>query len=231
MASIILRPVADSNLQHSCSSGSSGYALINEATADDDSTYIYQTIAETSSANIASEFKLSSSEDIGKFKIVKFDIYVRTRTTKTKTNDSASLTCSFYFSKISNIASGKTYTSVNLSTSYSTMSWTRTASETEVTDDVYSNLSKLNARIVIRNVGAKSASKNDSFQNRTTQVYAVLEYTPVSDASGTGIYLKQNGAYTQAQAAYKKVNGVWVQQTDIATLKTEMQPGKYKVST
>ena len=48
------------------------------------------------------------------------------------------------------------------------------------------------------------------------------------DTSGTGIYLKQNGAYKEAQATYKKVNGVWVQ-TDIATLKTEMQSGKYKL--
>ena len=231
MATVILRPTADSSLGHSCSSGSSGYALINEATADDDSTYIYQTITGTSSSNVSSTFKLSSSEDIGKFKIVKFDIYVRTRTTKAKSNDSASLTCSFYFSKISGIQSGIQYTAVNLPTSYSTMSWTRTASETEVTNDVYPNLSKLNASIAIRNVGAKDASKNDNFQNRTTQVYAVLEYEPVSETTGTGIYIKSGGAFAEAQAAYKKVNGVWVQQTDIATLKTEMQSGKYKVST
>ena len=49
------------------------------------------------------------------------------------------------------------------------------------------------------------------------------------DTSGTGIYLKQNGAYKQAQAAYKKVNGVWVQQTEVATLKSEMRNGKYKL--
>ena len=48
------------------------------------------------------------------------------------------------------------------------------------------------------------------------------------DTSGTGIYLKQNGAYKEAQAAYKKVNGVWVQQTDTAALKTEIQSGRYK---
>lgn len=49
------------------------------------------------------------------------------------------------------------------------------------------------------------------------------------DTTGTGIYLKQNGAYKEAQAVYKKVNGVWVQQTDVATLKSEMQSGKYKL--
>lgn len=40
------------------------------------------------------------------------------------------------------------------------------------------------------------------------------------------IYLKQNGAYKQAQNAYKTVSGVWVKQ-DASTLKTEMQSGKY----
>ena len=65
----------------------------------------------------------------------------------------------------------------------------------------------------------------------TTAADLTLYAYATKDTSGTGIYLKQSGAYKQAQAAYKKVSGVWVQQTDIATLKTEMQSGKYKVST
>jgi len=31
MATLILRPASDSSLRHSCSSGSSGYSLINES--------------------------------------------------------------------------------------------------------------------------------------------------------------------------------------------------------
>ena len=42
MATLILRPINDRSLKHSCSSGSSGYAMISESSADDDSTYIYQ---------------------------------------------------------------------------------------------------------------------------------------------------------------------------------------------
>lgn len=69
-------------------------------------------------------------------------------------------------------------------------------------------------------------------QTYTTSAADLTLYAyATKDTTATGIYLKQNGAYTQAQAAYKKVNGVWVQQTDIAALKTEMQSGKYKVST
>ena len=47
-------------------------------------------------------------------------------------------------------------------------------------------------------------------------------------ASGTGIYIKQNGAFVEANAVYKKVNGTWIQQTDIASIKTELQSGNYK---
>lgn len=65
----------------------------------------------------------------------------------------------------------------------------------------------------------------------TTAADLSLYAYATKDTTATGIYLKQNGAYTQAQAAYKKVNGVWVQQADIATLKTEIQSGKYKLAT
>lgn len=45
------------------------------------------------------------------------------------------------------------------------------------------------------------------------------------EVTGTSIYLKQNGAYTQAQAIYKKVNGVWTE-TDKTALDTAT---KYKI--
>lgn len=84
------------------------------------------------------------------------------------------------------------------------------------------------AIIGIQTGGYKEKKKNDDYQVRVTQLYVTLKYEPVSDTSGTGIYIKQNGAYTQDQAAYKKVGGVWVQQTDMAALKTEIQSGRYK---
>lgn len=43
------------------------------------------------------------------------------------------------------------------------------------------------------------------------------------DVQSTGIYAKTNGAYGEAQAAYKKINGAWVKQTDTAALKSEMR--------
>ena len=38
----------------------------------------------------------------------------------------------------------------------------------------------------------------------------------------------QVGAIVEANAVYKKVNGAWVKQTDIASIKTELQSGNYK---
>lgn len=50
-------------------------------------------------------------------------------------------------------------------------------------------------------------------------------YAKATQIGGTSIYLKQNGAYKQAQAIYKKVNGVWTA-TDKTALDTTT---KYKI--
>lgn len=51
-----------------------------------------------------------------------------------------------------------------------------------------------------------------------------------ANTTGTGIYMKQNGTFIEANAVYKKINGAWVQQTDIASIKTELQSGNYKLN-
>jgi len=65
MATIILYPTADVTLNHSCSSGSSGYSLIDDVTPDDNSTYIYLrsggSDTSSSSANATSTFKVSGT--------------------------------------------------------------------------------------------------------------------------------------------------------------------------
>lgn len=49
------------------------------------------------------------------------------------------------------------------------------------------------------------------------------------DDTGAGIYVKQSGAHKQAQAVYKKTGGAWLLQTDVATIKSEIQNGKLKI--
>ena len=60
--------------------------------------------------------------------------------------------------------------------------------------------------------------------------YVTLYAKAIKIATGTGLYIKQNGTFVEANAVYKKVNGAWVQQTDIASIKTELQNGNYKSS-
>ena len=38
------------------------------------------------------------------------------------------------------------------------------------------------------------------------------------NASGTGLYVKSNGTYSEVQRVYKKINGIYVEQTDIASI-------------
>lgn len=222
MATVILRPVADTSLNHSCSTGSSGYALINEATADGDSTYIYQTIAVNYNSTTASVFRIGGT-DVGKVKISSIQLTINARTTKGNSKDSASLSAQLTVN-----GNAGTWLSGTLSTDYGDFIKTYSASDLSLNDAVLDSFDSANITVQIETNGQKNASKNDDFQNRITQVYLTVEYEPVSDATGTGIYLKQNGAYKEAQAAYKKVNGVWMQQTDTAALKTEIQSGRYK---
>ena len=41
-----------------------------------------------------------------------------------------------------------------------------------------------------------------------------LETLFTEDTSGSGVYLKNNGSWTEAQAIYQKNNGAWIQITE-----------------
>lgn len=49
------------------------------------------------------------------------------------------------------------------------------------------------------------------------------------EVTGTGLYIKVNGAWAEAQNIYKKVSGAWVLQSDVAAVKQEIQNGNYKL--
>ena len=55
-------------------------------------------------------------------------------------------------------------------------------------------------------------------------------YPGVVQQISTGLYIKVSGTFVEANAVYKKVNGAWVKQTDIASIKTELQSGNYKLN-
>lgn len=50
------------------------------------------------------------------------------------------------------------------------------------------------------------------------------------EVTGTGSYVKADGVWCEVEAVYKKINGVWVLQSDIDAVKQELQNGNYKLS-
>lgn len=78
MATLTLRPSSDIDLKHQCSTGSNGYAMISETTADDDSTYIYQTISSTTTEeSVTSTFAMTATMPTSAFIINNATIHIR----------------------------------------------------------------------------------------------------------------------------------------------------------
>lgn len=197
MATLILRPASDSSLNHSCSSGSSGYSLINESTSDNDSTYIYQTISSTSNSTINSTFGLSKSS-LSNIKITSVKIVMVAKDSDSDITSSASAVLK------QNNTTIATASASSLGTSYSTHTGA-------------GNLSSLdNLTVVVNSSGYKSSSKDDNGYVRITQVYVEIIYEETQ--AGTGLYMKSNGSYAEVKKVYKKINGVYVEQTNISSL-------------
>lgn len=197
MATLILRPASDSSLDHICSSGFSGYNLINESTSDNDSTYIYQTISSTSNSTINSTFGLSKSS-LSNIKITSVKIVMVAKDSDSDITSSASVVLK------QNNTTIATASASSLGTSYSTYTGT-------------GNLSSLdNLTVTITSSGYKSSSKDDNGYIRITQVYVEIIYEETQ--AGTGLYMKSNGSYAEVQKVYKRINGVYVKQTDISSL-------------
>ena len=205
MATLILRPVSDESLNHSCSSGSSGYAMISESSSDDDSTYVYQTVSNTSSASVTSSFTLGGTMPSGSFKITGATLYVRGRSNAADDKYSGT-----YQLSIDSSAS-----SMSLSTSYQTSSSTGVA--TSLINNTYTSSNFPSLSVTITTAGKKSSSKNSNFQIRVTQIYLELEYEEIIEDNSI-IYIKESGNWNRYSTVYKKENGVWVIQSDLGTV-------------
>ena len=207
MATLILRPVSDASLKHKCSSGSNGYSMISEASADDDSTYIYQAISGTKSSTVQSSFTLGGAMPSGSFKITGAKLYVRARTT------SINIYSGTY--KLS-IDSGLSGHIIALGTSYQTSSSTDVAAS--LINNTYTSSDFPSISIIISTTGSKENSKDDNYQIRITQAYLELEYEAVAVEDNSTIYIKESGNWNQYSAVYKKENGVWVIQSDLGSI-------------
>ena len=207
MATLILRPTSDISLGHTCSSGSSGYAMLSEETADYDSTYIQQTIDSGSSSSKTSSFKFTAVMPVPKLKITAIKAYVRATSTSSSSYDSYSLN---YTVSIN----GKTSSSqsMNLSSSYSTNSVSLSTSTFNLSDVEINNLNNLNFQMSITTSGYRDKNR---FYIRITQIYLEITYEEIITQK---LYLKVNGVYQPVQNVYKKINNQYVLQNDISSL-------------
>ena len=201
MATLILRPISDGSLRHSCSSGSSGYAMISESSADDDSTYVYQTVSSRTSTSETSSFTLGGTMPSGRFKITRATLYVRGRSTGEYT-----------YSGTYKLSIDSSASSMSLSTSYQTSSSTGVA--TSLINNTYTSSNFPSLSVTITTTGKKSSTKDDDFQIRVTQVYLELEYEEVIQ----DIYIKESGNWNKYSAVYKKENGAWVLQSNLTSI-------------
>ena len=201
MATLILRPISDRSLKHSCSSGSNGYAMISESSADDDSTYVYQTVSSRNSTSETSSFTLGGTMPSGSFKITKATLYVRGRSTGEYT-----------YSGTYKLSIDSSASSMSLSTSYQTSSSTGVA--TSLINNTYISSNFPSLSVTITTTGKKSSTKDDDFQIRVTQVYLELEYKEIVE----DIYIKENGNWNKYSAVYKKENGIWVLQSNLTSI-------------
>ena len=179
MAVVNLRPIGDITLEHKCSSGSNGYTLINEVTCDNDGTYIYQDFTSTSTSTATSSFHLEDSPK--NILISNAQICFQRRNTTSNSNKAI-------FSVV--LKQGNT---VLFSDSFSASPTSDYGQNNLHFEDQLSGVTSLSdLSLEITTSGSKSASKNDDFQIRISQVYVHLVYTEASNTYNCAAVAKDN---------------------------------------
>jgi hypothetical protein len=179
MAVVNLRPIGDITLEHKCSSGSNGYALINEVTCDNDGTYIYQDFTSTSTSTATSSFHLEDSPK--NILISNAQICFKRRNTTANSN------------KVTFSVVLKQRNTTLFSGSFSASSTDDYSQNAPHFEDQLSGITSLSdLSLEITTSSSKSASKNDDFQIRISQVYVHLVYTEASNTYNCAAVAKDN---------------------------------------
>lgn len=209
MATKTLRPVGDSgSIGHTCSSGSSAYLLIDDATADNDSTYIYQTISSTSATSKTTTVTLGSIFDSTNYTITACRLFCVARRTASNTSS---------VSVIFKVNGNGEYvvSASSLSNSYTSYN-VASANMVNTINQAMQNGIIPEISAVITTNGAMSSSKDSSSAIRVTQIYLEFDYDESVQASNA-IFVKENGVWKQYNQVYKKVNNQWVLQSDLSS--------------
>ncbi len=174
---LIFRPNADVSVNHTRSAGSVGYSLIADTTADDNSTYIYQSLSSTNSTSMSSTFTLGVSGEVPpySYKITATRLYARGA--KGNNGETASAVCYFAAGTASGGSSNNAAVSGDLTTSYATGEATSDSLTNDINTYIQNNGEFPVISVKVTTTGTKSSSKNASNgYARITQVYAEFDY-------------------------------------------------------
>lgn len=174
---LIFRPSADVSVNHTRSSGSTGYNLIADVNADDNSTYISQTLSSTSSTSMSSTFTLTSSNELPPYNYKITAVRLYSRAMGASNNGSGSYTCYFAAGTAAGGSSNNAATSGNTTSSYTTLSSESSELLTTINNELELTQEFPVISVKVTTTGTKSSDKNASNGYiRVTQIYAEFDY-------------------------------------------------------
>lgn len=191
---LVFRPNADVSLNHSLSTGSVGYRLIADITADDNSTYIAQTLSSTTSSTVNSVFTLGSDDELPPYGLKVTAAKLFARGIKGNNGETANATCYFAAGTMSGGNSDTAAVTLSLSTSYSTNNSTSDSLVNDINSYFQANGEFPTISVKVTTSGAKSSNKNASNGYvRITQIYAEFDYEetvfePPEEEAGVNYY-------------------------------------------
>lgn len=174
MATLILRPSSDISIAHTRSGGPNGYALINESTADADTTYIYGENSGNSYTKHTSKFVVSGTKPSGAFRITGITATLNAR----HDGDSGNNGYAKVNAQVTMLnGSGRSQQSSeqNVTTGYTNYTFTFSPSTLGVANVDLVSLDNLFSLEVITNSKPKSTSYKN-YKVRVTQAYITITY-------------------------------------------------------
>ena len=191
---LIFRPSADVSVNHARSSGSTGYSLIADINADDNSTYISQTLSSTSSTSMSSTFTLTSADGLPPYSYKITAVRLYSRAMGASNNGSGSYACYFAAGTAAGGSSNNAATSGNTTSSYTTLSSESSELLTTINNELELTQEFPVISVKVTTKGTKSSDKNaNNGYIRVTQVYAEFDYEetvfqPPEEEEGVNYY-------------------------------------------
>ena len=171
---VILYPISDVNLSHTCSNGNVGYSLINDpaSTPDDGSSYIYVSVGRGNSENTTSTFKVSESSIDKKFVLSALTTTVRAMVSNSNLSGSVQSTLS-----VNGGTTARSARSNRLTTSYANSTYTFT--NVVGYNEEFNSFADANITLGINTTSVNNADKDNTYQIRITQAYVTATYIPI----------------------------------------------------